>query len=169
MKRFHPWIGVVLLIAFAIGAFLLVFPIVAPTEDRVQRGPGDPEVQVVVDNPRLLLPHKAGEPAVMFFDLTNRSDGGLYLIRVGIEHGGGTSLMDLQRPTAETIDAIYVPPGETFRLSPETGHAILTDYDSSVVPGALATAFLKFENGEVFRMPVEVGSMIEEGREVALP
>jgi len=170
MTRWRPWLAVIIVAAAAVGALLFIAPLAVERQDEVARfSPVAPPVRVEVRDGRLVLPVQAGEPALIYLALTNVSAGGMYLTEAALQGGNDTTLTYLRTPEAERASSLYIARGETLRLSPDTGYAIVSGYDSSVVPGTTATLQLTFENGEVIDVPLRVQSRVGQGGDTTLP
>lgn len=168
MKWLNPWFVVVLVVLAAVGTFLFLWPLGAP-ENGDTRYPGNDQARVTVQDARLVLPATAGAPAVIYLDITNVSSEGIYVTEAALAHADATMIANLQTPDANEAASLYIPEGETLRLSPTTGYGILTDYDSTIVPGATAVLRLKFDAGGIIEVPLIVQSLVQEGGEIVPP
>ncbi|MEO1969872.1 MAG: copper chaperone PCu(A)C [Sphingomonadaceae bacterium] len=134
-----------------------------------QPGPTAPPVSVEVRNARLLLPAEAGRPATIYLDLTNTTNADIYLTKAALEDSQATMLASIRTPASERVASLAIPHGQTLRLSPDSGYAILSGYDQDVVPGAETTLQLTFGNASVIRVPLQVQSMVGRSGIVRTP
>lgn len=168
MKWLNPWIGVALLVLAAIGTFLFLWPLGTP-ENGATRYPGNDPSRVTVQDARLILPAQAGAPATIYLDISNVSSEGIYVTEAALANAGATMIANLQTPNANEAASLHIPQGQTLRLSPATGYGILTEYNSSIVPGATAMLLLKFDDGEIIEVPLTVQSLVQEGGQIVPP
>lgn len=164
------------LIAFALTALAVVGAVlfVAPSFLADPEGPPEtaevpqPEPEVTVTGGRLVMP-ASGTEAAIYLELTNRADAMLHLTEAALDASGKATIAYLRTPEVSRASSLAIPAGETLRLAPETGFAILTDYDASVVPGATVPLTLTFSDGNKVRVPLEVQSMVGQGGVVRIP
>lgn len=172
MKRpFYPLALIVVAVLAVAGIVLFVAPSLVADRDEPpgMTGVPQPDVQVTVANGRLVLPAAGSDEAMIFLDLINRSDAAIYLTQAGLDGSGPATIAYLRPPSANRASSLTIPEGETLSLSPDSGYAILTDYDASVVPGATVPLTLKFSTGEIVRVPLTVQSMVGQGGVVRMP
>ena len=152
MKRWFVPLLVILAIVAAVVWFVPLFP------DDETTAPSAPDFgsTVTIENPRLVLPPEAGEPARIYFDISNTGESNVYIAEVAIEHGDETTLARTEGPVADNLANMPINQGQTVVFGPDSDQAILTDYDSSVVPGAEVRMRLTFGNAETVTVPMEV-------------
>ena len=168
VKLSNTWIGVVLLVLVGI-ASLFFFARDWSSDQGDRNYQGEMPARVTVENARLVLPATAGEPAAIYMAITNVSSAGVHVTEAALEHADATMIANLETPVANEASSLYIPPGETLRLAPETNYGILTNYDSTIVPGARASLKLKFEDGGIISVPLIVQSMVQEGGTIVPP
>jgi copper(I)-binding protein len=148
-------IGIGLLLVAIVAMVLLVAPWFA---DDDTEEPSAPEFSAiaVIENARVVLPPVAGGAAAIYFDISNRGADTLYITEAEIGNGRGTSLSETDGPANLPMANLAIHPGTTERLSPGTGHVVLTGYGSELVPGAVAQMKLTFQNGQTVTVPAKV-------------
>lgn len=120
---------------------------------------------VSVSNARLIMPAKAGEPAALYFDLSNKGSGGVALRKVAVEHAANASIAHAPQPVDEAAATLNVSPGETVSLGPEGAYVAVSGYDSSVVPGAVVKVQLGFGTSATLDTTAQVQSAVgQNGR-----
>lgn len=112
---------------------------------------------------KLVLPSKAGRPASIYLRLTNNTGSHLYIREARLLQVDEAGLVDLDRTVNARMANIPVGPGETLTTEPPSEHAILTQYDASVVPGAKVQLELVFSDDSKVRVPLVVESVLGEG------
>ena len=170
MKRHHALAAIVLAALAVVGAVLFVVPRFAadPAGPAEMAGAPQPEPAVTVSQARLVMP-ASGTEAAVYLDITNRADATLYLTEAARDASGQATLAYLRTPEVKEATSLAIPAGETLRLAPESGFAIITGYDASVVPGATVPLTLTFSDGNSVRVPLEVQSMVGQNGVVRLP
>lgn len=172
MKSKRIWLQAILAVILGVGVVLIVYPLVQTRT--MQDGPGPntlPDVPTRLDivNPRLLLPADAGAPAHIYLTVNNNSQDSVQITEVAIEHADDTILADPSTPAVARVSSIDIGPGAQERFLPGSEFAMLTDYDSWVVPGADIDLRLTLADGSTIRMPIEVESAVGQGGEIVGP
>ncbi len=172
MKSRRTWLLGLLAVILGVGVVLIVYPLV--TASTIEDGPGpetlpDVPTRLEVTEPRLLLPAEAGAPAHIYLTLENHSQDSIQIRSVEIEHADDTILADPSTPAVQRVATIDVGPGQVERFGPGSEFAILSDYDSWVVPGADIDLRLTLADGSSIRMPIEVESAVAQGGEIVGP
>lgn len=153
MKR--SWIAPILVVVAVVAAVVWFAPLF-PDDDT--SAPPAPEFgsAVTVENARLVLPPEAGEPARIYFDISNMGERNVYIAEVAVEHADGVMIANIEGPVAANMANVPVNEGETVVFGPNAEQVILTDYDSNVVPGADVRMRLTFGNSESLTVPMQV-------------
>lgn len=149
-------IGIVIAIAAVLVGWMLLQPIGQQDDGPYPAPDADFGSIVTVSNARIALPTRAGDPAAVLVEITNRGNRNIYLSEVIVEHGGRAELTDFSHPAPKQLDSVDIAPGETARFGRRGEHAILTEYDENVVPGAEVTVEFTFANGESLSAPATV-------------
>lgn len=168
----RTWIGIVIAIVAVVAGWMLLQPMGQQDDGAYPAPEADFGSVVTVSDARITLPARAGNPAAVHLEITNRGNSNLYLSEILVEHGGRAQLTDISRQTPKPSDNVEIAPGQTLRFGREGDQAILTNYDENVVPGAELTVELVFGNGESLSVPATVemisgeadrGSSAEDG------
>ncbi len=157
----HIWKIAVVAVLAIVAVVMFASPF-APDDDTVASNAPEFGSTVKVSDARLVLAPVAGEPARVYFDVTNSGEKGLYITQVTVEHGSDDAMIArIDGPVNDDIANIPVNPGETVSFGPNARQAVLTSYDSSVVPGAKVDMRLTFGTSDSMIVPMEV--MASEG------
>ena len=140
----------------------MTFPIL--TEGQTTAPPA-PEFHqnTLVERGALVLPPVAGQPARIYFEVTDRGDENAVCIReVAIEHPDVAKPFETRGPDMRRLANVPIHQGETVEFGLGERQVVLSDYDSDVVPGATLAMRLIFSNGEAVSTPLVVGSELNE-------
>ncbi|BBC73108.1 conserved hypothetical protein [Altererythrobacter sp. B11] len=121
--------------------------------------PAAPEGISVTDG-RMSLPPVAGNPAAVYFTITNAGTKDMF-IRSAFVDGAGTATLhmmatwdrkaDMQEITQQPVRA-----GETVKFAPGGLHVMVSDLDPSLVAGGTTEVTLTFAGGDKVSFPVEI-------------
>lgn len=143
-----------LLVAVILGTFFLLYPAGemiddGPTEQSVtpEFGPAAPG-DIVVSNARIVLPPVAGQPAAIYFDVTNEGSRNAIIRTISVQYTQGVQWYDVNRPQPAPLENFSVGPGETLRFAPDAQYLIAASYGENVVPGANVRFTLTMGNAE---------------------
>lgn len=151
----RSWIGIGLAVVAIAAVVLLILPWFANDDLEAPVAPRFSAV-AVIDDARVVLPPVAGGAAAIYFTISNRGKDTLFITKVEFANGSGTALAETGGVEPTRLSNQPIDPGETVRLEPGTGHVVLTDYDSNVVPGAVSEMTLTFQNGQTVKIPAKV-------------
>jgi copper(I)-binding protein len=134
-------------------------------EQPVAAGAQAPE-GVKVANARMSLPAVKGNPAAVYFDITNGGSRDVF-IRTGSVEGAGMGMLhqmstwsgkaDMQEVTQQPVRA-----GETLKFEPATMHLMISDVTDKLAPGGTAQVTLVFVGGKKVTFPAKILSAGEE-------
>ncbi|HYD24320.1 MAG TPA: copper chaperone PCu(A)C [Croceibacterium sp.] len=131
----------------------------APVEEGAPEAPDG----IAVANGRLMLPAVAGNPAAVYFDVSN-SGADNRMIRAASVAGAGRSMMhttDAEAGMQETLQ-VMVPPGETVKFEPGGTHVMAMDLADTVTAGGEAEVTLTFVGGDKVSFPAAVRAAGDE-------
>lgn len=150
---------VVVLIAAVAGAVIFLLPMLQPLGDSDTEYSVAPErgSVVQVENPRLVLPPRAGQLASLNFDITNSGERSLQLVDVAIQHAE-QGMAEIEGPAPQELANVDIQSGETVRFGSTENRLVVADYDENVVPGSTVNVTLTFGNAETvsFSAPVVI-------------
>lgn len=154
--RKHTVVVAVVAVLAVIGALLFFVPYGQDDDTSYSNAP-DIASRASVENARLVLPLDAGEPARVYFDVTNRAaDFTLFVTDVAVEDSLGSMIASPQGPVTTKQAKVPVSPGETVRFGAEDMPVVLTNYNSDVVPGAQVRMRLTFGDADTLTVPMTV-------------
>lgn len=154
----HKWLIAVLVPAVLVASVMFVFPALQTLTESDTEAPIAPEFgsTVRVSNPQFVLPERADDPARVYFDLTNVGQQTVHLTQVRIARANEADIQDTQGPAWKPVANLPLPPGETLSLNPGGTFAVISDYDSSVVPGETVNITLVFDTASRITVPAMV-------------
>lgn len=166
--KHRKWIGIVIAIAGMIAMFILFFPLATDNEEtstgreQISLAP-DFEQTVAIEPGTLVLPTVAGAPATIHFDATNVGEkNAVYIRAVSIEHTDHATMFTPRGADIRRLSNVPIHPGETVTFGSATNQLVLSDYDSSVVPGTSLRMRIGLSNGQVVDVPLTVESRLED-------
>lgn len=125
------------------------------------------EVQEVrITDARLVMPAAAGNPAALYFTVTNTGQEHAQLGGVQVAQAGRAGFMEVKEAAEVPSTRVAIAPGETVRLAADTGtYVAVADYNEDVVPGSNVDVVLTLTSGQVarFKAPVEVARALAPG------
>lgn len=143
-------IWVLIAIAAAVGAALFIVPMIQRAADNETEHSIAPEFGSVVsvENPRFVMPPRAGQSAALYFDVTNKGERSVQLVDVQVRGAAETKMTDVERPAPLGVATIRIDPGQTMRFGPGQQYLVASSYDGTVVPGAQVDVTLTFGNAQ---------------------
>lgn len=131
-------------------------PAAAPTAD----------VALDVSNARLMLPAVSGNPAAIYFDVTNTGDRNYAIRRVDVKGAESADLhgsmeMDGQM-TMDGVGQILVNAGQTESLKPGGFHVMVFGLDPALQAGGTTDMTLTVVGGKQKTFPVEIRAAGDE-------
>lgn len=131
------------------GVILFVVPMFQASVDDRTDFSAAPELgsTVQLSDARFVLPPRAGQPASVFFDISNAGSRSIQLVDVTVEDNRAV-MVSKEGPAPQQIASVEISPGETVTFGPYTETLIFSDYDASIVPGTVARVNLTFGNSE---------------------
>lgn len=150
----RSWIGIGLIVVALIAAALFLLPIFQDQREP----PREPDFGSVVkiENVRIALPPVAGQPAAVFFDISNIGDSDVILTEVLVEDGSRANIYDVSGVNPMEAANIGVPAGRAVTLGPGTPWEVRTAYNENVVPGAELTVGFRFGNAALVQRTADV-------------
>ena len=117
-------------------------------------------VALEVSDARLMLPAVSGNPAAIYFDVTNDGDRNYAIRAVEVKGAGraelhGSMMMDGQM-TMDSVGQILVKQGQTESLKPGGFHVMVFDLDPSLTAGGTTDMTLTVVGGQTKTFPVEI-------------
>lgn len=154
----HKWLIVALVLGGLIATLLLAWPVWQTGTRSDTEAPQAPDFSstIRVGNPQIVLPERAGDPARVYFDLANVGERTVQLTEVRLAHASATEMQDTQGPAWTPVAALPVDPGATLSFNPDGQFAVISNYDSNVVPGAMIDVTLVFGTSGTVTVPTEV-------------
>lgn len=118
-------------------------------------GPKAPD-GIAVAGGRLMLPAVKGNPAAIYFEVTNSSADNK-MIRAASVEGAGSTMLHASDPAGmqETLQ-VMVKPGETVKFEPGGLHVMAMDVADTLVAGGSTQVTLTFVGGDQASFPAEV-------------
>ncbi|MBI1404346.1 MAG: copper chaperone PCu(A)C [Porphyrobacter sp.] len=148
----NKWLIAVVALAGLVALVMLVWPAGQRVSDPATEAAQAPDFgsTIRVSNARIVLPGGDGDRAHVYFDLANTGTQTVQLTQVRLAHGTGTGMAETGGPAWTPVAALPVEAGATLSFQPGGDFAVISDYDSSVVPGAAIDVTLVFgTSGEV--------------------
>lgn len=154
----HKWLTVAVILAGLVGSIMLLWPawqsLSEPDKDALQAP--DFGSTIRVESPRIMLPERAGDGARVYLDITNVGEQPVVLTEVRLAHAGRTGMQETKGPAWMPVANLPVDPGETLSLDPDGEFAVISNYDSYVVPGAMIDLTLVFGTSATITVPAQV-------------
>jgi copper(I)-binding protein len=148
----------VLVLGVLVASAMFLFPALQPLWESDTEVPVAPEFgsTVRVDNPQFVLPARANDPARVYFNVTNVGQQDIHLTQVRIGAAAEADIEDTQGPAWKPVANLPLQPGETLSLTPGGTFAVISEYDSTVVPGATVNITLVFDTSASITVPATV-------------
>ena len=124
--------------------------------------PADPEAPagVVVGNGRMMLPAVAGNPAVVYFDISNNSDRSRVIRAVAVQGAASAMLHETATVNDQTTMAdmyqVNLGPQESLKFEPGGLHVMAMEPDETLVAGGKTEVTLTFGGGDKVSFPAEI-------------
>ena len=113
-----------------------------------------------VENARLVLPAVAGNPAGVFFELSNDGDAAATLQSVSVTHSGMAMMHDVVEEDGAKkmvpLDPVTLDAGTRVSFAPGGKHVMAMQLDDTVMAGGSVDVSLRFADGETFTFPARV-------------
>jgi copper(I)-binding protein len=130
-----------------------------PAGEEVTANPDAPE-GIEVANGRLMLPPVSGNPAAIYFDITNNAAQDVMIRSVSVPDSGIAMLHQTtswnQRTAMEEVFQQPVPAGETVSFEPGGLHVMVSDLGDTMTAGSTAEVTLTFVGGDKISFPAEI-------------
>jgi len=147
---------------------MALLPIACSGGQEAQEQAANPDAPegLTVSNARMMLAPVSGNPAAVYFDITNDSDRPVMIRSVSVE-GAGTAALhqtatwNLQTDMQEVFQQ-PVPAGETVSFEPGGLHVMARDLSDPIVPGGTAEVTLTLVGGDKISFPAEVRAAGDE-------
>lgn len=152
------WLVVALILGGLIGTFLLFWPVFQTATESDTEAPIAPDFgsTVRVGSPRIVLPGSEGTAASVYFDVTNVGEETVHLTEVRLAHASTTDIQNRDGPTWTPVANLPIKPGATLSFNPDAEFAVISNYDSNVVPGAMIDVTLVFGTSATVTVPAKV-------------
>lgn len=113
-----------------------------------------------VANARLILPAVAGNPAAVYFDLTNAGERSVAVRAADIADAKSTEMHDMMEynrvMTMAAMGPLTVPKGETIKFAPGGKHVMAFELSPDMKAGAKTELTLTIAGGDKASFPVKV-------------
>jgi len=134
----------------------------APEQAAAPEGPEG----LSVSNARLMLPAVKGNPAAVYFDVTNAGKETAMIRAVAVQ-GSETAMLHQmgtwnRQVTMDELAQLPVKAGETVKLEPGGTHVMTGALADTVTPGGTAEVTLTFLGGDKMSFPAEVRAAGDE-------
>lgn len=150
----------ILAIVGGLAAILFLVPIFQTGTDGDTEAPNalDFGSVVRVSDATFALPPRAGQPAELYFSVTNGGPKSVQLVEVTVAGEKEALMVRTDRPAPQETATVEIAEGETVRFGPDDGLVVFSEYDSDTVPGASVDVMLTFGNAEkvLFSAPVTI-------------
>lgn len=113
---------------------------------------------LAVTDGRLILPVVGGNPAGIYFTLTNTGDKPGALAAVSIDGAAKAEMHETKGGTMSPVPQIEVPAGGTVKFEPGALHVMAFDLDAKLVAGGTAEMTLTFADGDKLSAPLKIES-----------
>lgn len=113
---------------------------------------------LAVTDGRLILPVVGGNPAGIYFTLTNTGDKPGTLAAVSIDGAAQAEMHETKGGTMSPVPQIEVPAGGTVKFEPGALHVMAFHLDAKLVAGGTAEMTLTFADGDKLSAPLKIES-----------
>jgi len=115
---------------------------------------------ITVTNGRLLLPPVSGNPAAIYFDITNNSGQDAMIRSVNVDGAGmamlHTTVTSNRQTAMEEVSQQPLHTGETLSFEPGGLHVMAGGLADTITPGSTVEVTLTFVGGDKVSFPAEV-------------
>ena len=130
-------------------------------EEEAQSSATTDAAGLTIENARMVLPAVAGNPAAIYFDLTNNSDRGVAVRKAEVDGAGKTEVhgtmewsgkMEMSETGPQAVQA-----GETLKFEPGGLHVMVFDLSPDLVAGSETAMTLTVAGGKsaTFNVPIQ--------------
>ncbi len=130
------------------------------TEDAAPAADANP-TGLTVTNARLMLPPVAGNPAAIYFDLTNDGSRAVAVRRADVADAKSASMHDTVESNGQMtmgeMGPMVIPAGETIKFEPAGKHVMVFELSPEIAAGGTTEMTLTVAGGDKvsFDVPVE--------------
>lgn len=121
---------------------------------------------VTVANARLMLPAVSGNPAAVYFDITNAGTEDRMIRAASVQGASGATLHQMgtwnNQPSMDEVFTVPVKAGETVKFEPGGFHVMANDLADTVVAGGQTDVTVTFVGGDKISFPAEVRAAGDE-------
>lgn len=154
-----------IIFAVVVGAALAALLLISPISNwfvntRTETLPEPKQLEVAVENPRLVLPIEAGDAASVYFDLVNRGTDDVIATAVSIEGVDRLDMFVRPGPGLSPAENILVAAGEEVSFAPEKRYLVAAEYGPTVLPGATLQLTITFGDSRSITSPLNVQSAL---------
>lgn len=144
---------------YAAAAFALALSACSAQEGAAPADEENP-TGLVVSNARLILPPVAGNPAAVYFDLTNDGERAVAVRRADVADAKSAEMHDMmeydREMTMAAMGPLTVPQGETIKFEPGGKHVMAFELSPELKAGATTELTLTIAGGDKASFPVTV-------------
>lgn len=148
-------------LALAVAAALVSACSEAPQQTETAAAPDAPE-GIAVANGRLMLPAVSGNPAAVYFDVSNDGESNRMIRAVSVQGTGDSMLHVTNDAGMQEVLQVSVPAGETVKFEPGGTHVMAMDVADTLVAGGQTEVTLTFVGGDKVSFPAEVRAAGDE-------
>ena len=108
---------------------------------------------------RLFLPAVEGNPAAVYFKLTNDSDRAIGVRAAEVEGAGRTEMhdfLDVDESVMSMVDTVTLDPGETLSFEPRGKHVMAFEVSPDLKPDSKTSVTLTMLGGSTMSFDVDV-------------
>lgn len=116
----------------------------------------DAKPGLAVTEGRLILPVVKGNPAGIYFTLTNTGDKAGTLAAVSIDGAAKAEMHETKGGKMSSVPQIEVAAGGTIKFEPGALHVMAFELDDKLVAGGTAEMTLTFADGDKLSAPLKI-------------
>lgn len=124
-----------------------------------EAAPDAPE-GITVSGGWMALPAVAGNPAAVYFTVSNSSDRNRMIRAVDVAGAGSAVMHQMDtwnlEPSMDEVMQLDIPAGESVEFKPGDYHVMAMDLDETLAPGGQTEVTLTFVGGDKISFPVEI-------------
>ena len=108
---------------------------------------------------RLFLPAVEGNPAAIYFNLTNDSDRAIAVRKAEVEGAARAEMhdyLDVDESVMSMVDSVTLEPGETLSFEPGAKHVMAFEVSPDLKPESVTSVTLTMLGGDTMSFDVDV-------------
>lgn len=121
---------------------------------------GAPEAKpgLVLSEGRLVLNAVKGNPAAVYFTLTNTAAKSVVVAAIAVDGAGRAEMHETSGGAMAPLQSLEIAPGDTIKFEPGGKHGMVFDFDRARAPGQSAELTLTFADGDKLSAPLMIES-----------